>query len=61
VQHVLYPEAELESWPGEDRRSRFVFIVRDLEPEFVARVLADFAQAARASSPENSAPDAVNP
>jgi G3E family GTPase len=61
VQHVLYPEAELESWPGEDRRSRFVFIVRDLEPEFVARVLADFAQAANASSPENPAPDAVNP
>jgi G3E family GTPase len=46
VQHVLYPETELENWPSDDRRSRFVFIVRDLEPEFVARVLADFTQAA---------------
>lgn len=46
VQHVLYPEAELEAWPSDDRRSRFVFIVRDLEPEFVAKVLADFTQAA---------------
>jgi G3E family GTPase len=51
VQHVLYPEAELEDWPSEDRRSRFVFIVRDLEPEFVAKVLADFAQAANMVTP----------
>lgn len=46
VQHVLYPEAELERWPSDDHRSRFVFIVRDLEPEFVAKVLEDFSQAA---------------
>lgn len=54
VQHVLYPETELDSWPSDDRRSRFVFIVRDLEPEFVARVLADFSQAASALAPANS-------
>ena len=46
VQHVLYPEAELERWPSDDHRSRFVFIVRDLAPEFVAKVLEDFSQAA---------------
>ncbi len=46
VQHVLYPEIKLPAWPDEDRRSRFVFIVRDLEPQFVAKVLADFAAAA---------------
>lgn len=46
VQHVLYPEAELKRWPSDDHRSRFVFIVRDLEPEFVAKVLEDFSQAA---------------
>jgi G3E family GTPase len=46
VQHVLYPEVELEQWPSNDRRSRFVFIVRDLEPDFVSGVLSDFAQAA---------------
>ena len=51
VQHVLYPETELDNWPSEDRRSRFVFIVRDLEPEFVARVLADFTQAASLAAP----------
>ena len=47
VQHVLYPEVTLDAWPDDDHRSRFVFIVRDLEPEFVAKLLADFAGAAQ--------------
>ena len=47
VQHVLYPEVRLDGWPDDDRRSRFVFIVRDLEPAFVAKLLADFSGAAR--------------
>ncbi|MHB1083285.1 MAG: CobW family GTP-binding protein [Thiobacillus sp.] len=46
VQHVLYPEARLDAWPDDDHRSRFVFIVRDLEPEFIAKLLADFSGAA---------------
>jgi G3E family GTPase len=58
VQHVLYPETELDNWPSEDRRSRFVFIVRDLDPAFVAKVLEDFAQAA---STENAPLPAVKP
>ena len=47
VQHVLYPEVRLDAWPDDDRRSRFVFIVRDLDPEFVAKLLADFSGAAQ--------------
>jgi G3E family GTPase len=47
VQHVLYPEVRLDAWPDADQRSRFVFIVRDLEPAFVAKLLADFAGAAQ--------------
>lgn len=46
VQHVLYPEVRLDTWPDDDHRSSFVFIVRDLEPEFVAKLLADFSGAA---------------
>jgi G3E family GTPase len=61
VQHVLYPEAELEDWPGDDRRSRFVFIVRDMEPAFVEKVLKDFAQAANMASPEDTDTIAVKP
>ena len=47
VQHMLYPEVALDAWPDADHRSRFVFIVRDLDPVFVARLLADFTGAAR--------------
>lgn len=61
VQHVLYPETELEKWPSDDHRSRFVFIVRDLEPEFVAKVLADFAQAASLATPPDFPLTAVKP
>ena len=50
VQHVLYPEVTLDAWPDADHRSRFVFIVRDLEPAFVEKLLADFSDAA-ASQP----------
>jgi len=50
VQHVLYPEVKLDAWPDDDHRSRFVFIVRDLEPEFVAKLLTDFTGAARGGS-----------
>jgi G3E family GTPase len=31
VQHVLYPVLSLPDWPSGDRRTRLVFIVRDLE------------------------------
>ena len=30
VQHMIYPPAELAGWPDDDRRSRIVFITRDL-------------------------------
>ncbi|MDP2788158.1 MAG: GTP-binding protein [Pseudomonadota bacterium] len=48
VQHMLYPPTELPAWPDDDRRSRFVFITSDLEAAFVAKLLADFTQAASA-------------
>jgi G3E family GTPase len=48
VQHVAHPPVELEDWPDADRRSRLVFVTRDLprEPvvqlfDIVAAVAAD--------------------
>lgn len=35
VQHVFHPPVRLEAWPDEDRRSRIVFITRDLDRETV--------------------------
>ena len=33
VQHVAHRPVELEDWPDDDRRSRLVFITRNLEGE----------------------------
>ncbi len=46
VQHVLHPPARLAAWPDDDRRSRFVFIVSDLDEGFVRKLLEDFTLAA---------------
>jgi G3E family GTPase len=46
VQHVLYPPSYLDHWPDENHQSRFVFIVNDLDESFIAKLLADFTQAA---------------
>ncbi|MEM7424841.1 MAG: GTP-binding protein [Pseudomonadota bacterium] len=31
VQHVFHPPVQLEAWPDDDRRSRLVFITRDVD------------------------------
>ncbi len=40
VQHIWHPPEILEAWPSEDRRSRVVFIVRDLEQSDLLEALA---------------------
>ena len=35
VQHVFHPPHRLEAWPDADRRTRIVFIVKDLDEGFV--------------------------
>ena len=42
VQHTLYPPAWLDRWPDDDRRTRLVFIGRDLEEPVVAQILDSF-------------------
>jgi G3E family GTPase len=42
VQHLIHPPGHLERWPDADRRSRIVFIVRDLEPAALEASLAAF-------------------
>ena len=38
VQHMLHPLATLPVWPSDDRRSRLVFITRDLERETIEKL-----------------------
>ncbi|GAA0477751.1 GTP-binding protein [Parasphingorhabdus litoris] len=40
VQHIWHPPEILEDWPSEDRRSRIVFILRDLEETELRDMLA---------------------
>jgi G3E family GTPase len=35
VQHVFHPPVRLDAWPDADHRTRIVFIVKDLSPNFV--------------------------
>ena len=37
VQHVFHPLGRLSAWPGPDRRSRLVVIVKDLDVQPIAR------------------------
>lgn len=44
VQHTIYPPTELEKWPDDDRRSRLVFITRDLPEDAITATLQDFLE-----------------
>ncbi|KAF1046805.1 MAG: putative GTP-binding protein YjiA [Herbaspirillum frisingense] len=45
VQHIFHPTATLPAWPSEDRRSRIVFITRDIERATIERSFDAFMQA----------------
>jgi G3E family GTPase len=42
VQHVLHPPARLENWPDDDRRTRLVFIMRDVNKKLIADLFNAF-------------------
>jgi G3E family GTPase len=42
IQHMFHPPAMLPGWSGEDRRSRIVFITRDLERAWLEQSMAEF-------------------
>ena len=56
VQHMFHPLRELPDWPDEDRRSRIIFITRDVAREEIERTLdalsLDLAPAAQGINPE---------
>jgi G3E family GTPase len=55
VQHVFHPTARIERWPDDDRRSRLVFITRDLPERVVAELFAAFIGAASVDRPDKAA------
>jgi G3E family GTPase len=42
VQHVFHPPRTLEKWPGNDRRTRLVFITRNIEKDDIDMTLQVF-------------------
>jgi G3E family GTPase len=45
VQHLFHPPVLLPAWPDDDRRTRIVFITRDLPQETIEESLAAFEEA----------------
>lgn len=45
VQHVFHPPLQMKKWPSSDRRSRIVFITRDLDESALRDTLRMFAPA----------------
>jgi hypothetical protein len=45
----------LDAWPDRDHRTRIVFIVRDLKPEFIEGLYAAFAGKVRIDQPDAQA------
>ncbi|HET6158431.1 MAG TPA: GTP-binding protein [Dongiaceae bacterium] len=42
IQHLFHPPAMLPAWSGDDRRSRIVFITRDLERAWLEQSMTEF-------------------
>ncbi len=42
IQHMFHPPAQLDAWPDEDRRSRLVFIVKDLDHKTVESIMRSY-------------------
>jgi G3E family GTPase len=47
VQHVFHPPARLKDWPSQDRRSRLVFITRDIERKVLEDSLNSYREQAK--------------
>lgn len=38
VQHILHPPARLPAWPDQDKRNRLVFIMRDIDEDYIRQL-----------------------
>ena len=56
VQHMFYPPTTLDDWPSDERRSKFVFITKDLDEDTVRTVMAGMFAPARPLTEADWAP-----
>lgn len=55
VQHVLHPPTTLSAWPDGDRRTRLVFIVRDIEEKTIRDLFDAFLGLPKTDQPDRAA------
>jgi G3E family GTPase len=55
VQHVFHPPTSLPAWPDDDRRTRLVFIVCDLDPRAIRDLFDAFLGAGAIDRPDRAA------
>ncbi len=56
VQHVFHPLQWLDRWPSADRRTRFVFIMRDVEPATIESLFRAAERQSAAPAPAGEGP-----
>jgi hypothetical protein len=52
---VFHPTAQLDAWPDDDRRTRMVFIVRDIAPETIRGLFNAFLGSPAVDRPDRAA------
>lgn len=55
VQHVVHPPVVLPRWPDADRRTRLVFITRDLDESYIRKLWDAFAGTPATDTPDRAA------
>jgi G3E family GTPase len=55
VQHVFHPFSQLERWPDGDRRTRIVFITRDIPENVLRETFAGFLNKPAPDRPDRAA------
>jgi G3E family GTPase len=55
VQHVFHPFSQLERWPDEDRRTRIVFITKDIPERTLREMFEAFLNKAAPDRPDRAA------
>lgn len=55
VQHIFHPPVRLERWPDADETTRIVFILRDMQPDFIAAMWKAFGNVAAIDTPDRAA------
>jgi G3E family GTPase len=55
VQHVFHPFSELERWPDDDRRTRIVFITKDIPERTLREMFAAFLNQTAPDRPDRAA------